>query len=543
MTPTRVIQTLSFIFFLALLWYAAFPLVLPIPVDLFLRMDPLVVVGTVFVARVFMATLLPGAVIICLTIIFGRFFCSMVCPLGTSIDVMDKLLKVSKSVESDAAARRKLKAIKYLGLCFILAGALLGESLTAYVSPIPIATRFYGLVIHPIFTLIADAGFTIFRPMADTFGITSLAYAGLPNPGYALQWLILALPVGIFALSLKTPRFWCRYLCPAGAILALVSLRPLLIRRRVSDQCTSCGLCREKCPMDAIAEDPHATDSSECIICRRCSDVCPERAVHFAFGKGVFARQAITFSALRRMIILSALAGLGTALISRIGLKGGSCEGGPGRIMDPALIRPPGSVSECSFMDRCVGCGECMKTCPTNTLQPAGLVAGLDGFFSPIMVPRKGPCDPTCNACGHVCPTEAIRPLILEEKRQAKVGTASITHQKCIAWEFGKPCLVCAEVCPYGAISLTRVSDVPVAVPVVHENRCSGCGFCEYYCPVQAKAAIVVEPMGALRLDDGSYREKTRQLGLVIEPKPQDMPESPEKSQGPEGSLPPGFTE
>ncbi|MGD0821946.1 MAG: 4Fe-4S binding protein [Desulfomonilia bacterium] len=544
MILNRVIQTASLIFFLVLLWYAAFPFLLPIPVDLFLKMDPLMVVTTIFMTRGFIATLLPGAVIIGLTIIFGRFFCSMVCPLGTSIDVSDNLFRVSKvSVKANAAPGKKLKLIKYLGLCFILAAALIGVSLTAFGAPIPIVTRFYGLLIYPILTLIADAGFTIFRPIADKFGITSLAYAGLPNPGYTLQWLILALPVGIFALSLKTPRFWCRYLCPAGAILALLSLRPLLIRRRVSDQCTSCGLCRRECPMDAIAEDPHATDSSECIICRRCSRVCPEKAVRFAVGKGAFAQQAIRFSALRRMIILSALAGLGTALISRIGLKGGSCEGGPGRIMDPALIRPPGAVSECSFLDRCVGCGECMKTCPTNTLQPAGLAAGLAGFFSPVMVPRKGPCDPTCNACGHVCPTEAIRPLILEEKRQAKVGNASITHQKCIAWEFGKPCLVCAEVCPYGAISLERVSGVPVAVPVVQENRCSGCGFCEYYCPVQARAAIVVEPMGALRLDDGSYREKTRQLGLAIEPRLQDMPESSEKSYGPEGSVPPGFTE
>ena len=191
-----------------------------------------------------------------------------------------------------------MKLIKYIGLCFILAAALIGVSLTAFGAPIPIVTRFYGLLIYPILTLIADATFTIFRPVADKFGITSLAYAGLPNPGYALQWLILALPVGIFALSLKTPRFWCRYLCPAGAILALLSLRPLLIRRRVSDQCTSCGLCRKVPHGCHRYEDPHATDSSECIICRRCSHVCPERAIRFAVGKGAFVQQAIRFSAL-----------------------------------------------------------------------------------------------------------------------------------------------------------------------------------------------------------------------------------------------------
>ncbi len=295
--------------------------------------------------------------------------------------------------------------------------------------------------------------------------------------------------------------------------------------------------------MDAIAQDPHATDFAECIVCRRCSDICPEDAVRFAADKGDMARRVIRFSAHRRALIGSALAGLLAALIARAGLKGMACEGGPGRIMDSTLIRPPGAVSECSFLDKCVGCGECMKACPTNTLQPSGMAAGLAGFFSPVVVPRRGPCDPTCNACGHVCPTEAIRPLPLEEKRYAKIGTASIMRQRCIAWEYGKACLICDEVCPYGAISLQQVSGIAVAVPYVEESRCNGCGFCEYYCPVQAKAAIVVEPMDAIRLDKGSYRDKGKQIGLAIEPKQQGMPESPEKPSGPENTLPPGFTE
>ena len=295
--------------------------------------------------------------------------------------------------------------------------------------------------------------------------------------------------------------------------------------------------------MDAIAENPHATDFAECIVCRRCSDICPEDAVRFTSNKGDMAQRVIRFSANRRALIGSALSGLLAALIVRSGLKGMACEGGPGRVMDSMLIRPPGAVPECFFLDKCVGCGECMKACPTNTLQPSGMAAGLAGFFSPVVIPRRGQCDPTCNACGHVCPTEAIRPLSMEEKRYAKIGTASIMRQRCIAWEYGRPCLICDEVCPYGAISLQQVSGLEVGVPYVEESRCNGCGFCEYYCPVQAKAAIVVEPMDAIRLDKGSYRDKGKQMGLAIEPKQQGKPESPEKPKEPEDALPPGFTE
>jgi ferredoxin len=184
-----------------------------------------------------------------------------------------------------------------------------------------------------------------------------------------------------------------------------------------------------------------------------------------------------------------------------------------------------------------------MKTCPTNTLQPAGTAAGLAGMMTPVMVPRRGPCDPTCSACGHVCPTRAIRPLDLNEKRYAKVGTAFISRRKCIAWEFGRACLVCAEVCPYGAIDLRRVSGQEVAVPFVEESKCSGCGFCEYYCPAQATSAIVVEPMDALRLDEGSYRDRARQLGLSIEQKPKAAAGPGEPPAPPSGTLPPGFTD
>ena len=182
--------------------------------------------------------------------------------------------------------------------------------------------------------------------------------------------------------------------------------------------------------------------------------------------------------------------------------------------MDPELIRPPGALPEADFLTRCVRCGECMKACATNTLQPVWLKAGLEGIFSPVMVPRLAACAVNCNVCGQVCPTGAIRDISVIEKKHAKVGTAWIARQNCLVWEQDKKCLVCDEVCPYNAISFQPVPGLRNAAPVVIENKCTGCGWCENKCPVQGASAIRVNIIGEIRLASGSYIEKAREYGL-----------------------------
>ena len=385
-------------------------------------------------------------------------------------------------------------------------------------------------------------------PLAKALNLPDLLYLELPLPRFDLPWLTLLLMLLVLAGSFWRPRFWCRNLCPAGALMALCARRPIL-RRRVTEDCIDCGRCTRRCPTGAIGIEPRETSPAECIVCQTCRRVCPTGAVVFARPDETRRKPRPAFARYRRGLLLAGACGLGTAAVTLTGARHLMGEEGSGRVLPPDLLRPPGARPENAFLRRCYRCGACLGACPTNTLQPFGLAAGLPGLLTPVITPRIGPCDPSCTACGEACPTGAIRPLAPIERNWAKVGTAHILRHKCLAWEQDRKCLVCDEVCPYDAIVLKPEPGLKVAVPFVLEKRCSGCGYCEHHCPVKAVPAVVVEPMEALRLSKGSYRREGRAIGLDLQLRRQKIPAGSEAAPYPldEGhggqGLPPGFSE
>ena len=213
---------------------------------------------------------------------------------------------------------------------------------------------------------------------------------------------------------------------------------------------------------------------------------------------------------------MTGLSSAGMAMVSVTGLHSPYDRASKGRVASPKLIRPPAALPETDFLARCVRCGWCMVACPTNTLQPLWFESGLIGAFSPVAVLRRGNCNPECHYCSEVCPTGAIRKISRDDRIWAKIGTAVIHRQECLAWEHQKKCMVCDEVCPFNAVEFTKEPGNPVTVPRVNENKCTGCGYCEHHCPVQNRSAIVISPMGELRLAEGSYKEEGEIQGLTI---------------------------
>ncbi len=509
----RSVQTLCLVVFLFLLTIAAISGISMVSLDLFLRMDPALVFISAVSARVILISFIPAIIVLLSGAFIGRVFCGYICPMGITLDVTDALFRFT---DKSYLFSKNLLRIKYLVLVFLLGSALFGVSYIFTASPLSLITRFYGLVIFPVISFLSKGSLDIFRPLGDMLDITAIQFVQVRSIRFNTQFFILCFFILIFSMVKFSPRFWCRYLCPSGALLALFSRSPL-IHRQVSDRCNQCGQCVEKCPMSAIdIKTPEKTFYSECIVCRTCEAVCPERAVTFDLFKKSEAISPGVFSPGRRQLISSGMIGAGTAVVSLTGLNSLYAKPGEGRVNPPGLIRPPGAAKEIDFLARCTRCGECMTACPTNTLQPVWLTAGFPAIFSPAVTPRRGYCDPQCHECGTVCPTDAIRFIDQSDRTWAKTGTAVITRQKCLAWEFKKSCMVCDEVCPYDAINFLKEKGSKVPVPHVTENRCAGCGYCEHFCPVQNQAAIEVTPMDAIRGNQGKYESEARLKGFKL---------------------------
>jgi MauM/NapG family ferredoxin protein len=264
--------------------------------------------------------------------------------------------------------------------------------------------------------------------------------------------------------------------------------------------------------MGAIDKNPLKTHASECIQCKNCSRVCPQAAISFPASVTV-AGEYSGIHLSRRGFIYSLAGGLGFGFLS-VQTPYASLQG------KQNLIRPPGALPENEFLRTCIRCGECMKSCLTNTLQPCLWESGLEGLWTPKLDLRLAPCEPNCHVCGKVCPTQAIRSLSLDEKTHAKIGTAVLRKEMCLVWSQNKLCLICDEICPYNAIVFRPVEGF--RRPVVVASRCNGCGYCEQRCPVKGDSAIVVVPDGEIRLREGSYLKEAEKLQLEFKPDPGD---------------------
>jgi len=505
----RISQVAAFIIFIVLLLQLQPLLDLGFNAEWFPQLSPLAGITTSIVARKLLFPYALSLVLLILTVCLGRFFCSWICPLGATIDVTDRIIKKTRT-----SLKHRLpngRRFKFYLLVALLLAAVFGVQATGWFDPLSITPRSYSLVALPyadwsakgVFNYVADfpAGRSISDPAAHFWEVVTYSYQ---PTGFHYHSVFLLIALAIVLLGLSHRRLWCRSICPLGALLSL-ACQFSLFKRKVSDKCTECSRCVSACNMNAITGNGKVTLSGECTLCLTCQHTCPTKAITFGTRQPDEQREEVDLS--RRGIVI---AGLGAAVSAPLlGINGASRTAGD----NPTVIRPPGALPEQDFLAQCVRCGQCMRVCRTNGLQPAMFESGLEGMWTPRLVPRIGHCDRNCTLCGNACPSGAINPLNLTEKHKLSIGKARIDQTRCIPWvgyntyHPGQDdwqdcnCAVCEEVCPVPTkairfntfISETDGQAVEIRRPYIVEELCTGCGFCEKVCPLIGKAAVRVD--------------------------------------------------
>ncbi len=452
------------------------------PVNGFLELDPLVALATTLATGTLFKGLAWALVTVAVTALLGRVFCGWFCPLGTLQQAIGWLARRRRSLPDRLAENRyrPAQAFKLLVLVFFLAAAALGVLQVGLLEPLVLLTRATDLVVVPLIDRPAGVLFAAPRVTAQAFAIGGLL-------------------VAILAASAFSPRFFCRFVCPTGALLGLLArFAPARVGRH-GGTCTACGLCDRDC--EGACDPAGVLRTAECLVCWNCVADCPHGSLSLQTAPSE-AGERCGIDASRRGLVTSLATGLAAAPLLRLDAHAGARR-------SATLVRPPGALAEPAFLERCLKCGRCLRACPTNVIQPAGLEHGLEALWSPVLDLRAGTsgCRPACIACGHACPTGALRELGYDEKLGQgefaavgpnRIGLAVVDRDRCLPWSYGKPCIVCEEVCPVSpkAIRLQEVVD-PVTgqrlqQPVVDAQACTGCGLCEHACPVSGLRAIRV---------------------------------------------------
>lgn len=439
------------------------------------------------------------AVLLALTLLFGRVYCSVICPLGVMQDIISwihgKTKKKNRFRFSWSPAKNWLRyGMLALFIILLVAGV---NSIVAFLAPYSA----YGRIASSIFAPIYQWGNNLLAWIAEkadsyAFYSTEVWLKSLPTFIVAVITFVV-----IFILAWKNGRTWCNTICPVGTVLGFVSRFSVFAPVIDTEKCRNCGLCGKQCKASCINMQEHEIDYSRCVACMDCIETCKEGAIHYAYryakkNESKAQESKAVTDAGRRAFMTSAVIATSAAALKaqEIKVDGGLAE--IERAKKPERqtpVVPAGAVSLKHFSQHCTACQLCVSNCPNQVLRPS---TSLENFMQPEMSYERGYCRPECTNCSQVCPAGAIRPITVEEKSSIQIGHAVINLDNCVVNTDGVKCGNCARHCPAGAIHLVRKNpDDPesLMIPTVDEERCIGCGACENLCPARPFSAIHIE--------------------------------------------------
>ena len=451
-----------------------------------------------FLPAVLALNVLVVVALLALTFVFGRIYCSIICPLGVFQDAIAWLgKKVKKHRYSYSKA---LSWLRYTMLGIFLVALVAGVgSIFQLLEPYSAFGRIATTIFQPIWKL-ANNGLAAIAESIDSYAFYSVDVL-LPSFGMVLAVAGITCLV-LIPLAFANGRTYCNTICPVGTVLSFVSRFSLLKVRFDAEKCRSCSLCTKNCKTSCIDFKTHTVDYSRCVVCGNCVDSCKFGALKYGWSSGVQgsmssekgSQNGKPDAGKRSFLLGSAMAA--TAVMAQEKKK---VDGGYAVIEDKVAptrqtpLAPPGAQSLSNLEKRCTGCQLCVSECPNDVLRPS---TDLMHLMMPTMSYEKGYCRPECNRCSSVCPTGAIKPLSIEVKASTQIGHAVWIKKNCIPLVDDVACGNCARHCPTGAIEMVPSDpndEESVRVPAINEARCIGCGACENLCPARPFSAIYVE--------------------------------------------------
>ena len=462
------------------------------------------------------------ALLVVLTLVFGRIYCSIICPLGVMQDVVSRLHGIRK--KNRFTYSKEKRWLRYTVLAVFIVSALAGvNAVVSLLAPYSSYGRIAGSLMKPVY----EAGNNVLAAIAES--VNSYAFYSVDVWLKSLPTLIVASVtlVVIAVLAWRGGRTYCNTICPVGTILSFLARFSWFKVRIDGSKCVNCGLCTKNCKASAIDFKNHKIDYSRCVVCGDCIGKCHKGAISLSSRRADkrTSRQVnkqtsgqadkrtsqnadsanllvnssagvLSTNESRRSFLLGvAVAATGAALAQ----EKKKVDGGLAAIEDKVAPRrltpltPPGSLSAQHFAQHCTSCQLCVSTCPNGVLRPS---TDLSTFMQPTISYERGYCRPECTKCGEVCPTGAIKPITRAIKSATQIGHAVWLKKNCVPLTDGVECGNCARHCPTGAITMIPLNpkdERSPKIPAVNEARCIGCGACENLCPARPFSAIYVE--------------------------------------------------